>query len=66
MRIMGAGVIQNGLGLKVDFLDAIMKPEFDRTYPLHDLVATDKSLLDSLIAGAKGGTRTPTPCGTRS
>jgi hypothetical protein len=34
-----------------------MKPEFHRTYPVHDLVATDKSLLDSLIAGAKGGTR---------
>jgi hypothetical protein len=42
---------------EVAFLDAIMKPEFHRTYPVHDLVATDKSLLDSLIAGAKGGIR---------
>jgi len=32
-----------------------MKPEFHRTYPVHDLVATVKSLLDSLIAGAKEG-----------
>ena len=39
-------------------LDAAKEPESHRTYPVHDLVATDKSLLDSLIAGAKEGTRT--------
>ena len=51
-------VRRTGGFVQVAFLDAIMKPEFHRTYPVHDLVATDKSLLDSLIAGAKGGTRT--------
>jgi site-specific recombinase XerD len=49
-----------------DRLDALMEPELHCTYSVHDMDATVKSLLDSLIAGAKGGTRTPTPCGTRS
>ena len=47
-------------------LDAFMEPEVRCTYPVHEIDERDKSLLNSLIAGAKGGTRTPTPCGTRS
>ena len=38
-----------------DRLDALIEPQFHRTYPVHDLGATDKSLLDSLIAVRKGG-----------
>ena len=40
-------------------LDAFMEPEVRCAYPVHDVDATTKSLLNSLIAGAKGGTRTP-------
>src|SRR5579862_3798049 len=39
-------------------LDAFMEPEVHCTYPIHEIVERDKSLLNSLIAGAKGGTRT--------